>query len=355
MSRGASLLVTGGAGFIGSNFIRHYLAEHQESEVVNLDKLTYAGNLSNLADLEGNPRYRFVRGDIADRRLVKSLLAEVSPQAIVNFAAESHVDRSILDASPFVDTNVGGTLVLLEAACAAWPKGREDRRFIQISTDEVYGDLARGCCATEESPLAPSNPYSASKASADLLCGAFFRTYRLPVIVTRCTNNYGPYQFPEKVIPLMILKASRAEKLPVYGDGLNIRDWIHVSDHCLAIETVLLRGRPGTIYNIGTGCEKQNIEIVRSILLQLGQSEDLIEYVQDRPGHDRRYALDTSKVRAELGWTPKMGFAEGLRDTMHWYQDHPEWVQSCLTREYMRYCEANYVTTRPHAEGKLQS
>jgi dTDP-glucose 4,6-dehydratase len=354
VSRRVTLLVTGGAGFIGSNFIRQYLSEHEESDILNLDKLTYAGNAGNLADLDNDPRYRFVRGDIADRGLVRSLLAEVSPQAVVNFAAESHVDRSILDASPFVSTNIAGTLVLLEEACAAWRNQGEGRRFIQISTDEVYGDLGGGGRATEESPLAPSNPYAASKASADLLCGAFFRTHRLPVIITRCTNNYGPYQFPEKVIPLMVLKASRGEKLPVYGDGLNIRDWIHVSDHCHAVDAVLQRGRPGAVYNIGAQCEKQNIEIVRSILSELGQPEDLIDLVRDRPGHDRRYALDTLKIRAELGWTPKVEFAEGLQSTVRWYRDHPEWVRSCLTEEYMKHYAANYATD-PHPQGKRQT
>jgi len=342
MNRRDALLVTGGAGFIGSSFIRYYLSEHPDVRVLNLDKLTYAGNLSNLADVESNPRYRFVQGDITDRRLVKSLFAEVSPPGIVNFAAESHVDRSILDASPFVDTNIRGTLVLLECARAQWAKGGGDHRFVQISTDEVYGDLAEGGLSSEDSPLAPSSPYSASKASADLLCGAFFRTYGLPAIVTRCTNNYGPYQFPEKLIPLMILKASRGEKLPVYGDGSNVRDWIHVSDHCRAIEAVLLRGRPGTVYNVGAGCEKRNIEIVRSILSYLGQPEELVEYVTDRPGHDQRYALDSSKIREELGWAPHVTFDDGIRQTIEWYIDHPNWVKECVSGDYREYYERNY-------------
>jgi len=342
MSCRGALLVTGGAGFIGSNFIRHYLSEHQESEVVNLDKLTYAGNLSNLADLESNPRYRFVRGDIADRGLVESLLAELSPRAIVNFAAESHVDRSILDASPFVLTNVVGAQVLLDCARNHWRGCFDRHRFVQVSTDEVYGDLGETGRFTEDSPLEPNSPYSASKAAADMLCRAYWRTHGVPTIVTRCTNNYGPYQFPEKLIPLMVLKASRGEKLPVYGDGLNVRDWIHVLDHCRAIETVLLRGKVGEIYNIGASCEKRNIDIVKSILRQLERSDELIEYVRDRAGHDRRYALDSSKIHKELGWAPQISFGEGIRQTVEWYLAHPEWTSACLTGEYRAYYELNY-------------
>ena len=351
MSCHEALLVTGGAGFIGSNFIRHYLAEHLESEVVNLDKLTYAGNLSNLADLESNPRYRFVRGDIADRGLVKSLLAELAPRAIVNFAAESHVDRSILDASPFVLTNVVGTQVLLDCARNHWQGCFDRHRFVQVSTDEVYGDLGETGRFTEDSPLEPNSPYSASKAAADMLCRAYWRTHGVPTIVTRCTNNYGPYQFPEKLIPLMILKASRGEKLPVYGDGSNVRDWIHVSDHCRAIEAVLLRGRPGTVYNVGAGCEKRNIEIVRSVLAYLGQSEELVEYVTDRPGHDRRYALDPSKIREELEWAPRVTFDDGIRQTIEWYADHPDWVTECVSGDYREYYERNYGERCSREEG----
>jgi len=337
-----SLLVTGGAGFIGSNFIHSCLADRPEVRVVNLDKLTYAGNLANLQDVERHPSYRFVRGDIADRQLVQALVDELNPSAIVNFAAESHVDRSILDAAPFIETNVRGTQALLDVARAKWENHLDQHLFLQVSTDEVYGDLGPTGSFIEESPLAPNSPYSASKAAGDLLCRAYYRTYRLPVVVTRCTNNYGPYQFPEKLIPMMILRASRGQKLPVYGDGKNVRDWIHVADHCRALALILLRGRPGEVYNIGAGCELQNIDVVRRLLTQLGKGEDLVEFVRDRPGHDRRYALDCRKIATELGWRPTVSFGDGLDETISWYAGHPEWIENCLTGEYRSYYDANY-------------
>lgn len=332
------ILVTGGAGFIGSNFIRYILGAHPDWKITNLDKLTYAGNLENLADIEDHPGYAFVRGDIADRSLVEELFAEHRFEAVINFAAESHVDRSILDASPFIDTNVRGTQVLLEAA-----RAHAIGRFIQVSTDEVYGSLGPDDPPfTEESPLAPNSPYAASKAAADLLVRAYHRTYGLPAIITRCSNNYGPYQFPEKLIPLMITNALENKPLPVYGDGLNIRDWIHVEDHCRAIELVLLNGRPGEVYNIGAGCELTNLDVVRAILRALGRPESLITYVPDRPGHDRRYAIDASKIRNTLGWMPRYRFQEYLPDLVCWYQEHSAWWQRIKAGEYRRYYELQY-------------
>lgn len=343
------MLVTGGAGFIGSNFIRHYLGTHSDCSIVNLDKLTYAGNLENLRDVEADPRYRFVKGDITNRELVSQLFEKEDFDGVVNFAAESHVDRSILDASPFIETNVKGTQVLLDSACAHWgcssdsrPKTQDSRLFLQISTDEVYGTLGETGRFSEESALAPSSPYSASKAAADLLCRAYFKTYGCPVIITRSSNNYGPYQFPEKLIPLMIYKASRNEKLPVYGDGSNVRDWLHVHDHCRAIDAVLHKGVPGEIYNIGGDCEKKNIEIVRLILDRLEKPEELVEYVRDRPGHDYRYALDASKINREMGWSAEYSFESGMEETVQWYQRNQRWVTRCLSGEYRSYYAANY-------------
>jgi len=361
-----TILVTGGAGFIGSNFIRYYLKEHPDCSILNLDKLTYAGNLANLADIEAKygaidqnqelrtknkeQRYFFVKGDIADRVLVNKLFEEEDPDVVINFAAESHVDRSILDAAPFIETNIKGTQVLLDAARTHWLDSsssknqelRTNNRFIQISTDEVYGTLSETGCFTEESPLQPNSPYSASKASADLLCRAYFKTYALPIVITRCSNNYGSYQFPEKLIPLMIYKASRNEKLPVYGDGTNVRDWIHVLDHCKALEAVLHGGKVGEVYDIGGQSEKQNIEIVQLILNRLGKSEALIEFVKDRPGHDRRYAMDISKIKKDLGWEPECSFEEGMEKTIQWYLDNKEWVNHCISGEYQKYYEDNY-------------
>ncbi|WP_338835694.1 dTDP-glucose 4,6-dehydratase [Neomoorella thermoacetica] len=318
------LLVTGGAGFIGSNFIRHILKEHPDWYIVNLDKLTYAGNLENLKDVEDNPRYRFVRGDIADRELVDRLFREEKFDLVANLAAESHVDRSILDPAPFIETNVKGTQVLLEAA-----RQHGVRKFLQVSTDEVYGSLQPDDPPfTEESPIRPNSPYSASKAAADLMGRAYFVTYGLPVVITRCSNNYGPYQHPEKFIPTIILNALADKPIPVYGDGQNVRDWIHVEDHCRALDLVLEKGRPGEVYNIGAGNEKNNVTLVRAILQLIGNDESLITFVKDRPGHDYRYAIDASKIQHELGWQPSRVFEKSLQELISWYKDYGYWGKS---------------------------
>jgi len=330
------LLVTGGAGFIGSNFIR-YMMSRYDYQLINLDKLTYAGNLENLDDVKDDPRYAFVRGDIADLSCVKEIFSN-KIDVLINFAAESHVDRSIEDSSAFIRTNVEGTRVLLEAA-----RRYGVERFVQISTDEVYGSLGQQGCFTEESPLNPSSPYSASKAAADLLAMAYFKTYNLPVIVTRCSNNYGPYQFPEKLIPLMITNALEDKPLPVYGDGLNVRDWLHVRDHCAALDIIMHRGRPGEIYNIGGNNERKNIEIVRRILKELGKPASLITFVQDRPGHDRRYAIDAAKLRRELNWRPSYTFEQGLKETIKWYCENKRWWQKIKSGEYQKYYERMYA------------
>jgi len=330
------ILVTGGCGFIASNFVRHMLQEHPTDELINLDKLTYAGNLENLSDVESLSRYRFIRGDICDRPLVDEILSS-GIDCIVNFAAESHVDRSIQDSGVFIETNVMGTHLLLEVA-RKW----KVERFIQISTDEVYGSLGPEGYFTEESTLSPNSPYAASKTAADLLVRAFCHTYGFPGIVTRCSNNYGPYQFPEKLIPLMITNVMERRELPVYGDGLNVRDWIHVADHCRAIDTVIQKGRQGEIYNIGADNERSNIEIVREILRLMGESEDMIRFVKDRLGHDRRYAIDSSKIREKLGWSHHIAFDEGLADTVRWYVERTSWWKRIKTGEYLKYYEATY-------------
>ena len=334
------ILVTGGCGFIGSNFIQLLRAERPERELLNLDALTYAGNLENLAALEDDPGLRFVRGDVADAALVESLFAEHPIDAVVHFAAESHVDRSILGPGVFVETNVRGTQVLLDAARKAWPAG--DGRFVMVSTDEVYGSLGPTGRFREDTPLDPSSPYSASKASADLLCQAYHRTFGFPVTITRCSNNYGPYQFPEKLIPLMIQRASQDLSLPVYGDGLQVRDWLHVEDHCRAVLAVLERGEPGRVYNIGGDNERANIDIVRLILAALNKGEDLIEHVTDRPGHDRRYAMDAGRIGAELGWTPTVDFADGIAATIDWYLTHRPWWERILSGDYREYYDRLY-------------
>jgi dTDP-glucose 4,6-dehydratase len=331
------LLVTGGAGFIGSNFVRYYLRAHPNDSIINLDKLTYAGNLENLVEVDAAENYRFVRGDVTDLDLVNQLL-ELVPDAVVHFAAETHVDRSIAEGREFVQTNVLGTYTLLDAA-----RQRKVPRFLYVSTDEVYGSVAPSRSAHEGSMLEPNSPYAASKASADLMARSFWQTYRMPVITTRCSNNYGPYQFPEKLIPLMIANALERRKLPVYGDGLNERDWIFVEDHCRALDRILESGRPGEVYNIGYGQPISNLEIVRALLRLLDRSEDLIEFVTDRPGHDRRYALDTSKLRSELGWEPRVGLAEGLKSTVEWYRVHSEWMQRVRDGEYQTYYEKVYT------------
>jgi dTDP-glucose 4,6-dehydratase len=320
------ILVTGGAGFIGSAFVRMAIGE-TDLRVVNLDKLTYAGNLENLASVEGHDRYRFVQGDICDAGLVNALVGEERPDAIVHFAAESHVDRSILSPEPVVRTNYNGTFTLLEAA-----RLHRTARFVHVSTDEVYGSLPAPAEADEQYLLNPSSPYSASKAASDLLARSYFVTFKLPVVITRASNNYGPYQFPEKLIPLMITNAMADIPLPVYGDGLNVRDWLHVNDHCRAIEAVLGSGQPGRIYNIGGSNEWHNIDIVKLILRELGKPESLISFVTDRLGHDRRYAIDAGRIKRELGWAPAVTFADGIRMTIAWYTENKWWWEKLLTR-----------------------
>lgn len=342
-----TILVTGGAGFIGSNFIRLVLKERPSYKVINLDALTYAGNLENLRDVEGHPQYRFIKGNICDRNLVEEVFGDFKPNIVVNFAAESHVDRSIEDPRAFLETNIIGTYVLLETARKYWNQTEAKiqqlmDKFIQVSTDEVYGELGEYGYFTEESPLAPNSPYSASKASADMLARAYFKTYKLPVIITRCSNNYGQYQFPEKLIPLMITNALEDKELPVYGDGMNVRDWIHVEDHCRGILAALERGIPGEVYNFGCNNERKNIEIVELILKELGKPRELIRFVKDRPGHDRRYAIDASKARKELGWEPKINFEEGIRSTIQWYIENKEWWQRIKSGEYREYYEKMY-------------
>lgn len=330
------LIVTGGAGFIGSNFIRYVLEDRPDYSVINFDALTYAGNLENLSRLDENPRYQFVRGDVAAVDQVKTLL-QGGVDAIINFAAESHVDRSIMDANSFVKTNIIGTQVLLEAA-----RKIPGLRFIQISTDEVYGSLGVQGKFRENSPLAPNSPYAASKASADLLARAYHMTYGVDVIVTRCCNNYGPHQFPEKLIPLMTLNAINNDKLPVYGNGLYSRDWIHVLDHSRAIVLILEKGQGGEIYNIGANHEETNLDLVHRILRILKKPKSLIDFVRDRPAHDRRYAVDASRLRDELGWRPKVPFEKGLRETIKWYKDHRSWIKNLRTGDYMYYYQKMY-------------
>ena len=331
------LLVTGGAGFIGSAFVRMAIAGSRAALVVNLDRLTYAGNLENLVPVAGDSRHRFVRGDICDARLVNALAADIRPDAIVHFAAESHVDRSILSPAPVFETNLRGTFTLLEAA-------RLNRipRFLHVSTDEVYGSIGPPAEADEDYPLRPSSPYSASKAGSDLLALSYYVTYRVPVTVTRASNNYGPYQFPEKLIPLMLTNAFDGLPLPVYGDGMQIRDWLFVEDHCRAIFSALEKGGPGEIYNIGGNCSLPNLEVVRRILGATGRPDDLIRYVTDRPGHDRRYALSGEKLARETGWSPQVSFDEGLAQTVEWYRSNTDWVRHVKSGEYQSYYELNY-------------
>jgi dTDP-glucose 4,6-dehydratase len=346
------LLVTGGAGFIGSAFVRLMLSG-PATRIVNLDKLTYAGNLENLESIAAHPGYRFVHGDICDAPLVNSLLAEENPDALVHFAAESHVDRSIFAPSPAFETNLRGTFTLLEAA-----RSHHLSRFIHVSTDEVYGSLETPLEADENFPLKPTSPYSASKAGSDLLARSYFTTYRVPIIITRASNNYGPYQFPEKLIPLMISNALKGRPLPVYGDGLQVRDWLHVDDHCRAIQAVLEKGREGEIYNIGGNRSLPNLEIVRKIVAEAGAAEALIRFVEDRPGHDRRYGLSSGKIMRETGWAPRVEFEDGLARTIDWYRQNAPWVARVQTGEYRTYYARNYenreselrktAVTRPH-------
>ncbi|MBY0022427.1 dTDP-glucose 4,6-dehydratase [Paenibacillus polymyxa] len=330
------LLVTGGAGFIGSNFVLYMLKQHPDYEIVNVDALTYAGNLENLKSIEDHPKHTFVKADITDAQVMDQLMQQ-GIDVVVNFAAESHVDRSILEPEVFVKTNVLGTQVLLDAA-----KKYNVTKFVQVSTDEVYGSLGETGLFTEETPLQPNSPYSASKAGGDLLVRAYHETFGLPVNITRCSNNYGPYQFPEKLIPLMISRALSDQQLPVYGDGLNIRDWLYVEDHCSAIDLVIHQGKLGEVYNIGGNNERTNVHIVKTILEELGKPESLISYVQDRPGHDRRYGIDPSKTMNELGWKPKHSFETGIKETIRWYLDNEEWWTRIQSGEYQQYYAKQY-------------
>src|ERR1017187_477594 len=348
-----SIIVTGGAGFIGSNFILQWLAQESAS-IVNLDCLTYAGNAANLASLSANPRYEFVRGDINDRALVRRLFHAHQPAAVVHFAAESHVDRSILGPDEFIRTNINGTFALLSEAKQYWESldlGAKQRfRFLHVSTDEVYGSLGENDAPfCETTAYAPNSPYAASKAAADHMVRAYHHTYGLPTLTTNCSNNYGPFQFPEKLIPLVILNALAGKAIPVYGDGLNVRDWLYVDDHCSGIRKVLEAGQTGEVYNIGGNSEKNNLEVVRTLCAVLDEMRpsakphaSLITYVKDRPGHDRRYAIDAGRIRGELGWRPAESFASGMRKTVEWYLAHPEWIASVTSGEYQKWVSANY-------------
>ena len=346
------VLVTGGAGFIGSNFVQFLLQTREDLErLVNLDLLTYAGNLENLLPVQEDPRYTFVHGDIRDRALVRELFEKFDFDTVVHFAAESHVDRSIVEPEIFLTTNVVGTQCLLDAAKRQWnldPGNKYSRDYkpgvvyLQVSTDEVYGALGKTGMFTETTPISPNSPYSASKASADLVVRAYAQTFGLPVNITRCSNNYGPYQFPEKLIPLMLHNAMERKSLPVYGDGMQIRDWLHVHDHCAAILTVLEKGRRGEVYNIGGNNERANIEIVKLILDKLDRPESLIRHVQDRPGHDRRYAIDNTKITTELGWSPEYSFDRGMEETIDWYLTHSDWVDHVVSGDYLNYYAKMY-------------
>lgn len=323
------ILITGGAGFIGSCFVRYMLNKHQDYKIINLDALTYAGNIENLSDIKDNPNYSFVKGNICDKNLIVELTKNVD--AIINFAAETHVDNSISNPNIFIETNVVGTLNLLEAA-----KNNKVERYLQVSTDEVYGSLGKDGYFTERTPISPNSPYSASKASADMLVRAYNKTYNVPTLITRCSNNYGPYQYPEKLIPFFISKLLRGEKIPLYGDGQNVRDWLYVYDHTSAIDTVLHKGKTGEVYNVGGHNEKTNIEITKLILENMGKDESMIEYVKDRPGHDRRYAIDNSKITNELGWKPSKTFEEGIKDTINWYLENQDWIKSIENKKVQK-------------------
>jgi dTDP-glucose 4,6-dehydratase len=335
-----TVLVTGGAGFIGSNFIRHLLTTDPEVRVVNFDCLTYAGNLTNLTDFASHPRYTFIKGDITDRAQVRLAMSSGITD-IINFAAESHVDRSIQESGPFVRTNVIGTQVLLDAA-REW----KIARYVQVSTDEVYGSLGSTGLFTEETPLHPNSPYSASKASADLMVLAYHHTFGFPAVITRCSNNYGPFQFPEKLIPLFVTNLLKDEPVPVYGDGMQIRDWIHVLDHCRGVESAWRSGRPGEVYNFGGRCEMANLNLTQLLLRLLHKPETLIRYVADRPGHDRRYAIDCTKAERELNWTPRMSFEQGLAETIDWYKANAAWIAAIKNGEYRDYYQRQYGTLK---------
>ena len=346
-----NILVTGGAGFIGSNFIHYLLDYYEDIRIVNLDAMTYAGNLENLEDIEQDSRYLFVKGNICNRELVEYLFSIYQFDTVVNFAAESHVDRSITNPEIFLMTNILGTQTLLDAAKSVWklePTNKYSReyrqgvKFLQVSTDEVYGALGSTGFFTEKTPLSPNSPYSSSKASADMVVRAYHETYGMPINITRCSNNYGPYQFPEKLIPLMIHNCQNNHQLPVYGDGMQIRDWLYVEDHCSAICTVLEKGEDGHIYNIGGNNEKANIEIVKLLIHKLNKTENLIQYVQDRPGHDRRYAIDNTKITSTLGWKPAYTFEKGIEKTIQWYLEHQEWMNRITSGDYQNYYQCMY-------------
>ncbi|MFC4710150.1 dTDP-glucose 4,6-dehydratase [Enterococcus eurekensis] len=346
-----TILITGGAGFIGSNFVKLMLDRHPEYKIINIDALTYAGNLETLKDIDTNPNYEFIKADIRNREQIEDIFRDNEITAVVNFAAESHVDRSIEDPEIFLTTNILGTQVLLDTAKKYWKIDPADKystdykpgvKFLQVSTDEVYGALGETGMFVETMPLMPNSPYSASKASADMIVRAYHETYGMPVNITRCSNNYGPYQFPEKLIPLMINNCLVEKDLPIYGDGMQVRDWLHVSDHCAAIDTVLHKGIDGEVYNIGGNNEKSNIELVKLIISTLGKSEDLIKHVKDRPGHDRRYAIDNTKITTELGWAPAYTFEQGIKETIQWYLDNNEWAENILSGEYANYYDEMY-------------
>lgn len=346
-----TILVTGGAGFIGSNFVKLMLDKHPDYNIINMDFLTYAGNLENLSDIDTRANYTFFKGDIRDREVVDGIFKTYNIDFVVNFAAESHVDRSIEDPELFLTTNIIGTQVLLDTAKKYWKVNPDDKyckeykpgvKFLQVSTDEVYGALGETGLFTETTPLMPNSPYSASKASADLIVRAYNETFAIPVNITRSSNNYGPYQFPEKLIPLTINNCLKEKELPIYGDGMQVRDWLHVADHCEAIDMVLHKGEDGEVYNIGGNNEKANIEIVKLIIKALDKSEDLIKYIKDRPGHDRRYAIDNTKITTQLGWEPAYTFEQGMKETIQWYLDNTEWMENIISGDYGKYYEDMY-------------
>jgi len=347
-----TILVTGGAGFIGSNFVKLMLEKHPEYKIINIDALTYAGNLENLKEIDDNPNYEFIKVDIRDREKIEDIFKNNDISSVVNFAAESHVDRSIEEPEVFLTTNIIGTQVLLDTAKKYWKVNPRDKyckeykpgvKFLQVSTDEVYGALGETGMFVETMPLMPNSPYSASKASADMIVRAYNETFGMPVNITRCSNNYGPYQFPEKLIPLMINNCLNEKDLPVYGDGMQVRDWLHVSDHCSAIDTVLHKGKDGEVYNIGGNNEKANIEIVKLIIGTLGKTEGLIKYVKDRPGHDRRYAIDNTKITTELGWEPAYTFEQGMKETIQWYLENTKWIENIISGDYANYYDKMYT------------
>lgn len=346
-----TILVTGGAGFIGSNFVRYMLDKHPDYKIINIDSLTYAGNLENLKDIAGKSNYIFIKADIRDRDKIEEIFKNYEVLALVNLAAESHVDRSIEEPEIFLTTNIIGTQVLLDTAKKYWKVNPDDKycrdykkdvKFLQVSTDEVYGALGKTGMFTETMPLMPNSPYSASKAGADMIVRAYHETFGMPVNISRCSNNYGPCQFPEKLIPLMINNCLKEKDLPLYGDGMQIRDWLHVTDHCSAIDAVLHKGKDGEIYNIGGNNEKTNMELVKLIINTLGKSETLIKHVKDRPGHDRRYAIDNTKITAQLGWEPAYTFEQGIKETIRWYLENTEWIDSVISGDYINYYDKMY-------------